>query len=86
MKTIILKLVKDYILKTLVGLHQHSISHYIKTLTSKAQTTSPNGLAVPDSEIEVVVNKDLLYKLIKEAEAFNEDEFTSDSYKVYQLL
>ena len=79
---------ENYNPETGEGLHTKNFSWsasafyllYQNTLTS-TQTTSQNGLAIPDSEIEVVVNKDLLYKLIKEAEAFNEDEFTSDSYK-----
>ena len=79
---------ENYNPETGEGLHTKNFSWsasafyllYQNTLTS-TQTTSQNGLAIPESEIEVVVNKDLLYKLIKEAEAFNESEFTSDSYK-----
>ena len=79
---------ENYNPETGEGLHTKNFSWsasafyllYQNTLTS-TQTTSQNGLAIPELEIEVVVNKDLLYKLIKEAEAFNESEFTSDSYK-----
>ena len=53
---------------------------YQNTLTS-TNTTSQTGFDIPNVNIEVNINKELLLEAIKKAELIKESEYTKDSYQ-----
>lgn len=79
---------ENYNPETGEGLHTKNFSWsasafyllYQNTLTS-TNTTSQTGFDIPNVNIEVNINKELLLEAIKKAELIKESEYTKDSYQ-----